>query len=64
LLQLPLRRGERVLMVVTDCPEFFFLFWGAIKAGIYAEEIAATRMLYDQPETHRRVADFLSRKSS
>ena len=27
-------RGERVLMVVNDCPEFFFLFWGAIKVGI------------------------------
>src|SRR5450759_1399679 len=27
-------RSERVLMVVKDCPEFFFLFWGAIKAGI------------------------------
>lgn len=26
--------GERVLMVIRDCPEFFFLFWGAIKAGI------------------------------
>ncbi|CAL8970621.1 Benzoate--CoA ligase [Rhodoplanes serenus] len=26
--------GDRVLMVVKDCPEFFFLFWGAIKAGI------------------------------
>ena len=26
--------GERVLMVVKDCPEFFFLFWGAIKAGV------------------------------
>ncbi len=25
--------GERVLMVVNDCPEFFFLFWGAIKVG-------------------------------
>ena len=24
----------RVLMVVKDCPEFFFLFWGAIKAGL------------------------------
>ena len=21
-------------MVVKDCPEFFYLFWGAIKAGI------------------------------
>ena len=27
-------RGDRVLMVVKDCPEFFYLFWGAIKAGV------------------------------
>ncbi|MEM8998309.1 MAG: AMP-binding protein, partial [Acidobacteriota bacterium] len=26
--------GERQLMVVQDTPEFFFLFWGAIKAGV------------------------------
>jgi benzoate-CoA ligase family protein len=26
--------GERMLMVVKDCPEFFYLFWGAIKAGL------------------------------
>jgi len=26
--------GARVLMVVKDCPAFFYLFWGAIKAGI------------------------------
>ena len=26
--------GDRLLMVVKDCPEFFFVFWGAIKAGI------------------------------
>ena len=26
--------GERLLMVVKDCPNFFFVFWGAIKAGI------------------------------
>lgn len=25
--------GDRVLMVVKDCPEFVYLFWGAIKAG-------------------------------
>ena len=24
----------RVLLVVKDCPEFFYLFWGAIKAGL------------------------------
>ena len=34
LLGLGLRRGERVLMIVKDCPAFFYLFWGAIKAGI------------------------------
>ena len=30
---LGLSRGDRVLMVVKDCPLFFYLFWGAIKAG-------------------------------
>jgi benzoate-CoA ligase family protein len=25
---------ERVLMVIKDCPEFFFLYWGAIKSGV------------------------------
>jgi benzoate-CoA ligase family protein len=34
LIKLGIGRGERVLMVVKDCPEFFFLFWGAIKAGV------------------------------
>jgi len=34
LLRLGLRAGQRLLMVVKDCPEFFHLFWGAIKAGI------------------------------
>jgi benzoate-CoA ligase family protein len=29
-----LRPGDRVLMVVKDCPTFFYLFWGAIRAGI------------------------------
>jgi len=26
--------GERVLMMVKDCPAFYYLFWGAIKAGV------------------------------
>ena len=30
---LGLAPGDRVLMVVKDCPLFFYLFWGAIKAG-------------------------------
>lgn len=32
--RLGLAPGQRMLMVVKDCPEFFYLFWGAIKAGI------------------------------
>ena len=34
LLGLGLAPGERMVMVVADSPEFFYLFWGAIKAGI------------------------------
>ena len=34
LLGLDLERGDRVLMIVKDCAEFFYVFWGAIKAGL------------------------------
>jgi benzoate-CoA ligase family protein len=34
LLRLGIERGQRLLMVLKDCPEFFYLFWGAIKVGI------------------------------
>ena len=34
LLSLGLKPAERVLMVVKDCPEFIYTFFGAIKAGI------------------------------
>ena len=30
---LGLHAGDRVVMAVKDCPEFFYIFWGAIKAG-------------------------------
>lgn len=29
-----LTKGNRLIMVVKDCPEFFYIFWGSIKAGI------------------------------
>jgi len=32
--KLGLGKGERLLMIVKDAPEFFYLFWGAIKAGV------------------------------
>ena len=34
LLRLGIAPKSRLLMVVKDCPEFFYVFWGAIKAGI------------------------------
>jgi len=34
LVHLGVGRGDRILMVLNDCPEFLFLFWGAVKAGI------------------------------
>jgi len=27
-------RNERLLMIIKDCPQFVYVFWGAIKAGI------------------------------
>jgi benzoate-CoA ligase family protein len=30
---LDLAAGDRVVMAVKDCPAFFYIFWGAIKAG-------------------------------
>jgi benzoate-CoA ligase family protein len=32
--RLGLAPGQRMVMVVKDCPEFFYLFWGAIKTGV------------------------------
>src|SRR5689334_14849017 len=29
-----LQPGDRMLMIVKDCPAFFYVFWGAIKAGV------------------------------
>src|SRR5512138_648571 len=34
LVALGLKKGDRLLMVVKDCAEFFYLFWGAVKAGV------------------------------
>lgn len=34
LLDMGVLPGQRVVMIIKDCPEFFYCFWGAIKAGI------------------------------
>jgi benzoate-CoA ligase family protein len=31
---LNLEHGDRVILAIKDCPAFFFVFWGAIKAGL------------------------------
>ncbi len=34
LLNLNLERGDRFILIVKDCADFFYCFWGAIKVGI------------------------------
>lgn len=34
LLGLGYRPGDRLIMAVKDCPDFAYIFWGAIKAGL------------------------------
>ena len=34
LTELKIEVGDRLCMVIKDCPAFFYVFWGAIKAGI------------------------------
>jgi benzoate-CoA ligase family protein len=46
---LDINPGERLLMVVRDCPEFIALFFGAIKAGVIP--IAVNTMLRPQDYT-------------
>jgi len=47
---LGLTTGERALMVVKDCPEFLYLFFGAIKAGIVP--VPVNTMLYADDYTY------------
>jgi benzoate-CoA ligase family protein len=37
---LGLTRGDRVLLITRDCPEFVITFWGAMKAGLVAVPVA------------------------
>ncbi len=34
LLAQKLSPGQRLLLIIKDCPEFFYIFWGAIKIGV------------------------------
>jgi benzoate-CoA ligase family protein len=41
-----LKPGDRLLMIIKDCPTFFYAFWGAIKAGVIPVPIN-TMLRYD-----------------
>jgi benzoate-CoA ligase family protein len=75
---LGLAPGERVLLVVEDCPAFFYAFWGAIKAGLvpvplntllraddyrYMIEDSAARAVVVSPSFAGEVAAALDRAS-
>ena len=45
--EMGLSRGDRLLMIVKDCPEFFYLFWGAIKAGVVPMPVNTLLRVYD-----------------
>ena len=49
-----LLRGERLLMIVKDCAEFFALFWGAIKAGIVPVPLNTILRAENYRGDHRR----------
>ena len=70
--------GERMLMIVKDCPAFVYLFWGAIKAGIipvplntllraadyqYMIDDSACAALVYSPEYEREVSGALAAAS-
>ena len=46
--------GDRLLMIVKDCPEFFYLFWGAIKAGVVP---VPANTLLRAPDYHYMIED-------
>lgn len=54
LCEMGLSSGDRLLMVVKDCPEFFYLFWGAIKAGVVPVPV---NTLLRAPDLHYMIDD-------
>ena len=49
-----LKRGDRILMVVRDSPMFFYVFWGAIKAGFVP---IAVNTLLKEPDYRHLIED-------
>ncbi|HYK98582.1 MAG TPA: long-chain fatty acid--CoA ligase [Candidatus Acidoferrales bacterium] len=51
---LGVRRGDRVALVLPNCPQFVIAFYGALRAGAV---VVPCNPLYTAPELQRQVAD-------
>ena len=52
--RLGVRKGDRVALVLPNCPQFVYSFYGALRAGAVA---VPTNPLYTVPELRRQLAD-------
>ena len=52
--QLGVRKGDRVALVLPNCPQFVYAFFGALKAGAV---VVSTNPLYTVRELHNQLAD-------
>ena len=52
--QLGVRKGDRVALVLPNCPQFVYAFFGALKAGAV---VVPTNPLYTVRELHNQLAD-------
>ncbi len=52
--RLGVRKGDRVALVLPNCPQFLVAFWGALEAGA---TVVPTNPLYTPPEMAHQFAD-------
>ncbi len=54
LLKLGLEKGDRLAIILPNCPQFLIGYWGALKAGLV---VAATNPLYVERELAHQLSD-------
>jgi long-chain acyl-CoA synthetase len=52
--RLGVHKGDRVALVLPNCPQFLIAFWGALEAGA---TVVPTNPLYTAPEVRRQLED-------
>ena len=52
--RLGVRKGDRVALVLPNCPQFLIAFWGALEAGA---TVVPTNPLYTDREVRQQLAD-------